>query len=314
MADVNTPAAPAANAPIPGAEEQKLDQQLEGQEENAQDEVSAEANAEAAKKETKEQKAAKKKYKIKVDKAEEELEFDPNNDEEVTKHLQMSRAASKRMQEAAELRKIALEFIDDLKKNPRKVLADPSIGVDIKKLAQEIMNDEMKEMEKSPEQREREKLQKELEEYKNKAKEQEEAYKKAEFERLQAEHERVLESEISAALDIGGVPKTPRTVARMAEMMMIALQNGIDLGPKDVIGLVKNNTMSEFKEIVTALSDDQLEDFLGKEVLGRLRKKNIAKAKAAQTAGQVKPTGQDVKKKEEEPAKKKMTIREALGV
>ena len=314
-AALNTPTAPevteAKQEPI---DSKNLDGAL-GAELTAADAALAEAAkkvAEAPKKE--EPKSSKKKYKIKVDKNEEEFEFDPTNDEEVVKHLQMSRASQKRMSEAAELRKVALEFIDQLKKDPRKVLSDPTIGVDIKKLAQEIINDEIKELEKSPEQREKDKLLKEVEELKKQAKEKEDNFKKTEFARMQAEQEKYLESEISAALDVGGVPKTPKTVARMAEMMMIAIQNGIDLGPKDVVGLVKNNTMSEFKEIIGALSDDQLEDFLGKEVLGRLRKKNASKAKTAiQTASQLKSIGQKTAK-EQPVAEKKMTIKQLLGV
>lgn len=258
-------------------------------------------------------KSAKKTYKLKIDKSEENYDFDPSNDEEVVKHLQMSRAASKRMAEAAELRKVAMDFIGELKKNPRKVLSDPNIGIDVKKFAQEILNEEMKELEKSPEQREKEKLQKEVEDYKQQAKDRDEAFKKSEFERMQNETERNLEAGISAALDVGGIPKTPRTVARMAEMMMIALQHNIDLSPQDIVPLIKNNTMSEFKEIITALSDDQLEDFLGKEVLGRLRKKNVAKAKAAQTANQVKSIGQS-KTKEEAKPENKQTIRQWLKI
>lgn len=302
------------SATPPPALEATENKETEGQEAEAAEGAAKTADPKAtppAKKE--EPKSTKKKYKLKVDKNEEEFEFDPSNDEEVVKHLQMSRASQKRMSEAAEVRKLAMEFIDQLKKDPRKVLTDPTIGVDIKKLAQDILNDEIKELEKSPEQREKDKLLKELEDLKKSAKDKEENFKKAEFTRIQAEQEKILESEISAALEVGGVPKTPKTVARMAEMMMIAINNGIDLGPRDVIGLVKDNTMAEFKEIINALSDDQLDDFLGKEVLGRLRKKNAAKAKTAiQTAAQVKSTGQ---KSEKDPApEKKQTIRDFLGV
>lgn len=257
-------------------------------------------------------KSTKKKYKIKVDKNEEEFEFDPSNDEEVIKHLQRSRASDKRFQEAAEVRKAAMEFIDQLRKNPRKVLSDPSINVDIKKMAEEILNDQIADLEKTPEQREKEDMQRRLQEYEERAKKLEEDKKLSDRQKLEFEQEKAIELDISAALDIGGIPKTPRTVARMAEMMMIALKEGIDLSAKDIAPLVKNNTMSEFKELVTALSDDQLEDFIGKEVIGRLRKRNIAKAKAApQTAQSVKSTGSDAPKKEEAPVRRQ-TIKEFL--
>lgn len=314
----NTGAAPAANTP---ATESKVVENTENVEETevaeqqgeatSQEEQEASAKEEKAKKEA--AKSNKKKFKIKVDKAEEELELDLDNEEEVKKHLQMSRAAQKRMSEAAEIRKAAMDFIEELKKNPRKVLSDPNIGVDLKKFAEEIINEQIQEMEKSPEQREREALTAELERLKKEAKEKEEFAKKAEFERLQLEQEQQLSSQIETALDVGGLPKHPRTVKAMAEMMMIALQNNIDLSPMDIAPIVKNNTMSEFKEIISSLSDDQIEDFLGKEILGRLQKKRVAKAKTAQTVNNVQATSAVKDLKKTEPAKK-LTIKEWLKV
>ncbi len=276
--------------------------------------ISGEKKIEPPKEAKKEEpKSSKKKYKLKVDKVEEDFEFDPSNDEEVTKHLQMSRAAQKRMAEAAEVRNAAMQFIDELKKNPRKVLSDPNIGVDLKKFAEEIINDHIKDLEKSPEQREKEALTTELEKLKKESKERKEAADKSEFEKLQLEQEHTLSTQIEAALDIGGLPKHPRTVKAMAEMMMIALQNDIDLSPQDIAPIVKNNTLGEFKEIVQALSDDQLEDFLGKEILGRLQKKRIAKSKPANTINNVQSTTGNKKVEKEVPVKKQ-SVRDFLKV
>ena len=253
-----------------------------------------------------------KEYELKVNGRVERVKFDPNNDEEVKNWLQKARSSDSKFQEAAEVRKAAMQFIDDLKKNPRRVLSDPNIGVDLKKFAEEIMNDQIAEMEKSPEVREKEALQKELQ----KIKEERDAEKKAsdarEMARIQAEHERNLESEMSVALDISGLPKTPRTVKHMAEMMIIAMQNGIELSAKEIAPIIKNTTLKEFKDVVNSLTDDQLDEFLGKEVLGRMSKRRVAKAKAIDTANTIKSVG-EIKKsdKSEEPAKK-MTIRDFL--
>lgn len=261
---------------------------------------------------TKKEEKVLKEYKLKVHGKEKTIKFDPSNDEEMVKYLQKAEASDDKFKEAAQVRKAAMEFIDELKKNPRRVLSDPNIGVDLKKFAQEIMNDEIAEMEKSPEQREKEAMQAKLEKLEKEAKEREESYKKSEFEKLQAQQEQELTTQIQAALDIGGIPKHPRTVKAMAEMMIIALQNNIDLTPQDIAPIIKNNTMSEFKEIINALSDDQLEDFMGKEVIGRLRKKQVAKAKAPQTVNDVKAT--ITKPKEDKKEDKKMTIRDFLKV
>lgn len=261
---------------------------------------------------TKKEEKVLKEYKLKVHGKEKTIKFDPSNDEEMVKYLQKAEASDDKFKEAAEVRKAAMQFIDELKKNPRRVLSDPNIGVDLKKFAEEIMNDHIAEMEKSPEQKEKEAMQAKLEKLEKEAKEREENYKKSEFEKLQIQQEQELTTQITAALDIGGIPKHPRTVKAMAEMMIIALQNDIDLTPQDIAPIIKNNTMSEFKEIINALSDDQLEDFMGKEVIGRLRKKQVAKAKAPQTVNDVKATI-NKPSKTEEPVKK-MTIRDFLKV
>lgn len=267
----------------------------------------------ATKTEKKEAKSTLEKFNLKVYGKEFEETIDLGNKNDLTKRFQKAAAADRSMAEAAEIKKAALQFIDELKKNPRKVFRDANLGIDERKLAEEIMNEALEDLEKSPEQREHAKLLKELEDIKQQRDSEKKDWESREFSRLQAEHERTLETDISAALDIGGLPKTPRTVKAMAELMMVALENNIELSAKDIAPIIKANTMSDFKEIISSLGDDQLDDFLGKDVLGRLRKKNIAKSKSVESANSVKATGNDVKKTEA-PAEKKQTFREMFGV
>lgn len=274
-----------------------------------------EAKKEDGEKLTKKEEKVLKEYKLKVNGREKSIKLDLSNDEDVVRYLQKAEASDSKFQEAAEVRKAAIQFIEELKKNPRKVLSDPNIGVDLKKFAEEIMNETIQDMEKSPEQRAHDKLVKELEDLKQQREDEKKSFNAKEMERLQAEHERNLESEISSALDVSGLPKTARTVKGMAEMMMIALEHGIELSAQEIAPIIKNTNISEFKELMNALSDDQLEDFIGKEIIGRLRKKNVAKAKAVETSSSVKSTGTSESKKAEskEPVKKQ-TIRDFLKV
>ncbi len=283
----------------------------------AKDEPKAEAAPAAAEKkaEAKKIESLKKKYNLTVNGKSEDFELDLGNDEEVKGYLQKAKASDQKFKEAADVRKAAMDFIEQLRKNPKRVLSDPNIGIDIRKFAEEILNEEIKEMEKSPEQREKDKLMKELQELKDKAKQNEEAVKVAERQKLEIEQERILESDISAALDIGGLPKTPRTVKVMAEMMMIALENGIDLSAKDIAPIVKNTNLKEFKEIVDSLSDDQLENFLGKEVIGRLRKKSLSRAaKPVASANNIKATGQSPKQASEPKKIEKISYKKFFGI
>lgn len=266
----------------------------------------------ASKTEKKQAQKLLKKYDIVVDGKSETMELDLNDDEAVKKHLQRGKSADNRFKEAADIRKAALDFIEQLRKNPRKVLADPNINVDLKKFAQEIINEEVEQMAKSPEQRDKEKLQKELEDLKEKFKTDEETRKQQEFERLQAEQERKLTDDISSALDTGGLPKTPYTVKKMAEMMMIALQNDIDLSAKDVVPIIRKQMQAEIKEMLSASTDDVLEEFL-KDQLPRIRKRNVAKAKEVATASSIKATAVPEKSESKDPVKK-IKMKDFFGI
>lgn len=253
------------------------------------------------------------KFKLKIDGRDEEMELDLNNHEEVKKHLQMSKAAQRRMQEASELRKSAEQFVDLLKKNPRKVLSDPNIGVDLKKFVQEYLDEEISNSQKTPEQLALEKAQKELEEIKERVKKDEEDRQGKEFKRLQEEQEQKIEQNIESALKEGNLPKSPYTVRKMAELMMLALENKIDLSPKDLVPLLRNQMNQDIKDLFTASNDDVLEELLGKDNITRIRKRQINKVttpKVAQTANSVKSSGSS--KPSEQKTESKQTIRDFL--
>lgn len=256
-----------------------------------------------------------KKFKVKVNGKDEDMEIDLNNEAEMQKHFQMSRAASIKMQEAAELRKSAEEFISLLKTNPRKVLSDPNINVDLKKLAQEYIDEQISNAQKTPEQLEHEKTKKDFEELQSKIKREEETRKKKEFERLTKDHEEKIQVNIEAALKTSDLPKTPYTVRKMAEMMMLALQNNVDLSPQDLAPIIRKQMQSDIKELFGAASDDVLEELVGKERISSIRKKKVAAVQSkqvAQTAAGVKATsGKAPEKAAVEP--KKQSIKSWLN-
>lgn len=317
MSDTSTLAnlAPTEAAPVENVAEQAVDE-MEVAAPEAQEADAAEGKPleDLSKKEQKELAKQLKKFKLKVDGKEVEEEIDMADEEGLTKKLQLARAAQKRMQEATELKKAAEEFIEMLRSNPRKVLQDPNINVDLKKFVQEYLDEEIQNASKSPEQVEKEKLQKELEDLKEKYKKDEEDRKSREFSRLQAEQEEKIQTDIEGALKTSNLPKTPYTVRKMAEMMMLALQNDIDLSPKDLVPLLRKQMTADIKDLFSASGDDVMEELLGKENISRLRKNTVKKVQqkqVAQTANSVKQTGvsdKNVEKKEE----KKISLKDFL--
>lgn len=245
------------------------------------------------------------KFKLKIDGKEEELD-----EQEVLKRAQIASAAQKRMNEAAQLRKDVEQLVEMLRTNPLAVLADPALGLDVKKLFEDYANQQLEEESKSPEQREKEKLQKELEDLKKQAQTEKEAREKAEFERLKEKASQDLDNQMTAALETAGLPQNPYVIKRMADYMMLALQNDKEVSPNDIIPIVKKEIYGDFKQFLAISPDEVLEELLTKERINNLRKKALAAAKRpVETANSVKSTTQPTnEEKEKTSSNKKQTI------
>lgn len=224
-----------------------------------------------------------KKLKLKVDGQEEELEFDPNDDTYLTEQLQLAKVARKRMQEKSIIEKEVIQFINDLRKNPKKALSDPAIGVDIKELARQIIEEEIENSRKSPEQLEKEKLESELKAIKEEREKEKEEQRQREFERIKEQEYERYDILMSQALEKTDLPKTPYIVKKMADYMLMGLESGKDVSPEDVIPLVREEMQQDLKEMFAVMPDEVIESLIGKDKLNSIRKKNIAKAKQSAT-------------------------------
>jgi hypothetical protein len=279
----------------------------------------ADANAQAGTKKQVAPKAAApqknlKKLKLKVDGQEIEQEFDLNDEEAIREELQMARVARKRMQEYSELQKEVVKFVDDLKKNPRKALSNPTIGVDVKELAARIIEEEIAESRKSPEQIEREKLQEELTRMKEERDREKNEDQARQMERLKEQEFERIDIQIDQALQTTDLPKEPYVVKKIAEYMLLGFQEGKDVSPADVLPLVREEILSDIRHLAEVLPEDALQEIFG-DVIKKVRKANVAKAKQKVAVGSNKPA--DVAKKAVEATTttaKKKTFKEFFGV
>lgn len=279
------PAAPAENNAT--AEQNNISQENQS---DSTVEISAETDAaeqlketitdpNVSKQEKKEAVKQLKKLKLKIDGQEIEEEFDLNDDEYLKKQLQLAKVAHKRMNEKSAIEKEVMRFVEDLRKNPRKALSDPAIGLDLKKLAAEIIEEEIENSKKSPQQLEKEKLESELKTLKEEREKEKEEGRKKEFERLKEQEYERYDMLMSKALEKTDLPKSPYVVKKMADYMLLGLQEGKDVSPEDVIPLVREEITEDLKQMFAIMPEDVVEALIGKDVINRIRKKNIAKAK-----------------------------------
>lgn len=164
------------------------------------------------------------KFKVKVDG--EELEVD---EQTLLKDYELKQASHKRMEEAARLRKQAQEESSQIKALLAQAKEDPSVvlkalGLEPRQWAESLLTKQLELELLSPEEREL----RELREFKKRQEdertqiEQERAKKKQQELTLQAEAE--IESEVVDALKASGLKPTPRTVARVAEIILASLE------------------------------------------------------------------------------------------
>src|SRR5512138_624677 len=96
----------------------------------------------------KEETPAQKKYRLKVDG--EEIEVDET---ELTRGYSRAKAANKKFEEAASMRKDMQSLLTQLKNDPLSVLTNPALGVDFKRIAEDFLIEQLRQEQMTPEQR-----------------------------------------------------------------------------------------------------------------------------------------------------------------
>lgn len=289
------------------AEDQETKIEASGEEQPRSD-AEIEADKTLTKKEKQEEKRLKKlKIKFNGKEMDEELPFEipdtPEAQEYMRKHIQMSKLSQSKAQEYASLEKQALEFIQALQQDPEAVLADPRVGVDVQKLAAKIIEKQIANSKKTPEQLELERTQAELKALREQREQEAKIRKEQEFqanvERLHQEYE----TQLKDGLTKHSLPDSDIVRGLVVNFLEEAAHNQIKVSVSDVIPLVKEELQNNLKTLVASLSPEQLEDFIGKEVLSNYRKNNMKKVKEKQAVPtplkvMAPDTGKNVKKEE----------------
>ena len=234
----------------------------------------------------------------------------------MTKQRQKAMLADHKSQEYSQLEREVGAFINELR-NPatrRKALSNPAIGMDIKEFAAQILQEEMEQAQKSPEQIRQEELQHELNELKAEREREKEEFSQKELERLtEREYERY-DNLMSSAIESSDLPKSPYVVKKMTEYMMMGIENGIDVQPSDIIPILREEIHRDIQEMFQVMPAEVIEQIIGKQNLDKLRKNRVKSV--GQTPIPVKSAFKDVAAKKEEPKKeeKKQSIKDFFGV
>lgn len=246
---------------------------------------------------------------------EEELPFeiDEKDSDWYVKQRQKAMLADHKAREYAQLEQEVGAFIQELRKNPKKALANPAIGLDIKELAASILQEEIERSQKSPEQLRAEEAELKLQELMSEREREKQELEQRQLEMLtEREYERY-DNLMSSAIESSDLPKSPYVVKKMTEYMMMAVENGIDIEPKDVIPLLREEIHEDIRQMFGAMPAEVVEQIIGKDTINKLRGKRVA---AGKPPVPVKSAIKDVAKTTEEKKEpvKKQTIRDFFQV
>lgn len=228
---------------------------------------------------------AKKKYKYKADGEEFEEELD---DTELQRRLSLSKAAYRRMEQAAKTQKQAEQFVRMLQQDPMAVLSNPQImGQEkFREIAENFLAKQLEEQMLSPEERYRKEMEEKLRKYEEQEKTAKQRAEEEQMIKLQEHYQQDYEKKIMQGLQSQNLPKTAKTVRRMAELMAKSAEHGIDLSPEHLGELVKQDYINEMKEMFGSTEGDVLLSLLGEDVGNKIRKADLAKLRGSGVGNQ----------------------------
>lgn len=233
--------------------------------------------------------------KVKLDGADVELP-----EEEVIRLASLSGAAQKRFQEAAAEKKKVTEVLELLKNKPKEALA--RLGVNLKQFSEETLTEILKQEAETPEAKRAREAEDKLREYERKDKE---AQTTAAEQKIEAEKQAKIQETIqkeqalikrfdgvfTEALSKAEVPKTPASVARMAQLQRVCIKKGYELDAAALAKIVKEDYDAEIHGQITGYktADGQLDGakimaFLGEDGINAIKRELIAKLKGAKPA------------------------------
>jgi hypothetical protein len=190
-------------------------------------------------------------------------------------------AANEKFNKAAELEKSIAAKEALFKQDPRKALQE--LGHDPLAVAQQWLEDYLKEQEMSPEQKELNDLRREKEERnKTEAQKAEEA-KKAEFEANVEARRQDLANGVMDAIDKNGMWRDERTIQAMADYMLNAFEAGMELTPDMAARLVKRDQQEYSKSAYGNMTGEQLFEILGEDNIKKVREFDVGRIKTPAT-------------------------------
>lgn len=240
-------------------------------------------------------KEAARKYRVKVDG--EEIEVD---EDELKRGYSHQRAASKAMNEGKQLRKQAEEFVAMLKDETKFFELAEKMGHDVRSLTEKKLAKLLEDELLPPEQKELRAAKSRLEEFERRDAEAKEKAKREHLAALEQKYSAEYEGQFVTALKDSGLPPTKPMVAEMAKYIGRAADLGFKMTASEAAALVKEDIKLAQARLFKDADAQTLLGILGEDLANKIRAHDISKLKSPESFLKTPPPS--------EPKKKKSTV------
>jgi hypothetical protein len=209
-----------------------------------------------------------------------EVEYDASNEDKLKSDLQKVFGIEEKARTSAQKVDMADRLLDMLQSDPRGFEKQCKLaGIDVEKLAVDILWNRQRLNSLSPEQRE-------LEEYKEREKEvaatkaqQEADAKVAESTKKTQEWAQKFEAECSAALSANSIPKTRLSLALIAQYIDAGLSNKKEYTVEQVLPYVARDLKEIHRSTMESLDGDALLSYIGETLANKIAKARVDRYK-----------------------------------
>jgi hypothetical protein len=211
---------------------------------------------------------------------------------ELVKRAQKAWAAERRFQEAHRTRQ-QVEYLLKTLKDPRQLWqALKHLGHEPRQVAEQYLLEQIEEESLTPEQKKVRDAERIIQERETEKQQAEQRQKQERHTKLMGQYSEEYSGQIVKALETSGLPKSPETVKKMAEYMLIGLERGVRLAPEEVVPMVRNYFMRQINELLGQTEGDTLLQLLGDGVQQKFQAAMLAR---------VRPSGQPVGANDQPP-------------
>jgi hypothetical protein len=214
------------------------------------------------------------------------------SDEEIVRERKKWKGADAKFREAAEARKSVEQFMKALEEDPESVLSDPRLPIDRKKLAEKWLTQQIEAELNPPDPRDKKltEAERKLKEYEEK----EAAAKKAEEDqKVSAARQKSMQTigetlrEAGRLSHLSAHPESEAGLIReMAMYMRAAKERGEDVTPQQLVEHIHNTRFHQLYTLAHQFEGNDLIEFLGEEIVTRIRKADLARLRAGRDRGE----------------------------